>query len=186
MFLRTLYDSLNPPSARWQRTLAIVIPLLLMIVGCGKRATDYSSLNLATVTGKITLNKEPLVGATVVFEGEAGRFAFGTTDEYGRYKMMFNSEQAGVLAGKKKVRVTMSLVGESAGVEVDPDGEDPDGEDPDGEDPDGEDPDGEENNTDGESAPPISIPARYNSATTLEAIVEAGKSQQFDFDLESP
>jgi hypothetical protein len=162
---------------------------LVVLSGCGKKGADYASLNLARVTGKITLNREPLVGATVIFEAEEGRYSYGTTDDYGRYTLMYNSEQAGVQAGKKNVRISMIAINESAD-EVDADASEVDesyGEEGDDERADDERADDERADNVGTATEVrLKIPARYNTATTLQAVVEAGKSQQFNYDLVVP
>lgn len=86
------------------------LALLLATAGCSnvKRA-DYSALGLVDVTGTVRLDGAPLAGASVVFENEDRTFSSATTDSAGRYCLMFNSEQPGITAGKKIVRIS-SLV----------------------------------------------------------------------------
>lgn len=70
---------------------------------------------LGYVSGTVTLNGEPLPGATVYFapqeevefadtkRGDKPRTSFGVTDEKGRYTMMYMEDTAGVAVGKCRV-----------------------------------------------------------------------------------
>lgn len=131
----------------------------LLLAGCDD-APDYGSLNLVSVTGKVTLDAQPLAGATVRFEGPPGRFSSGATDAAGVYRLMYDSNQAGCTPGEKTVRITKLEVAE-----------------------------GEEGGTiegaDGTVEKPTEpIPAQYNTASTLKAVVSAS-NKTFDYDLKS-
>ena len=78
---------------------------LLLLAGCEKKA-DYDSLKLVDVSGKITLDGQPLAGATVRFEGPPLLFSEGVTDAEGNYRLMYDSNQAGCTPGEKTVRIT--------------------------------------------------------------------------------
>lgn len=73
--------------------------LLFLLAGCGGQ-------RFGDVTGKVTLDGEPLVGATVEFSPAGGSPAYGVTDEQGRYKLLFSSEQGGAPVGEHRVRIT--------------------------------------------------------------------------------
>ncbi len=91
---------------------------LLIASGCDPvRQTDYSELGLIEVSGRVTLDGEPLPQANVLFESEDTTFSYGRTDEAGRYELRFNPEQPGCLPGEKTVRITLGPVGD----DVDPD-----------------------------------------------------------------
>ena len=95
----------------------------LMLCGCHRtRQADYSELELVEVSGRVTLDGQPLTHANVLFESEDASSSYGRTDENGDYKLLFNSEKSGCLPGKKIVRITMGPVGD----EVDPDAVGPD------------------------------------------------------------
>jgi hypothetical protein len=68
--------------------------------------TACSGDQYADVTGKVTLDGQPLVGGTVEFSPEGGSPAYGVTDEQGMYKLLFSSEQQGAPVGKHRVRIT--------------------------------------------------------------------------------
>ena len=135
---------------------------LLGLFGCGPAGPDYGSLDLSEVHGKITLDGQPLSGGLIHFQAEDGTYSYANIDAEGRYKMMFNSEQPGVLKGGKTVRIWSSrgVPGESnAGGE-------------------------EEGDPDAGPRQVEQIPSRYNSRSTLTANVE-NASEEFNFDLKS-
>jgi hypothetical protein len=138
--------------------LAIFVALLL--AGC-ETGTDYSGLGLVDVTGKVTLDGAPLPDVTVRFEGPPNRFADGKTDAEGKFRLMYDSNQAGCLPGEKKVRIMSGSVGEGSDEGAPVEG------------------------ADGKVTPPVqSIPAAYNSASQLTADVSP-ETKTFNFDLKS-
>jgi hypothetical protein len=125
-----------------------------------RRGTDYGSLDLAEVTGVVTLDGQPLAEAMVVFESADGTFATGTTDAAGSYEMMYNSEQAGVTKGAKTVRITMRPV---ASEEALPTGDQPGA---------------------GSASTGELIPACYNRNSELRVVIDSD-SHTFNFHLTS-
>jgi hypothetical protein len=75
---------------------------LLMVSGCGY--TD-----VAPVTGIVTLDGQPLVGASVEFMPEVGRPSYGGTNEQGFYRLNYTMEQDGAVIGPCTVRVTTAV-----------------------------------------------------------------------------
>ncbi len=132
--------------------------LIMQMSGCESRIrTDYSSLDLAEVSGMMTLDGIPLYGATVQFVAADGTYSAGLTNERGEYTLMFNSEKAGVLTGPKTVRI---VTGSSEG-------------------------DGESDEVPAHSSGSAEfVPDCYNRDSRLTADVVPG-SQTFDFDLTS-
>lgn len=121
--------------------------LLGTIAGCGEQ--------LVPVTGTVTLDKEPLVGAIVYFtpEDEEKSPSFGTTDEQGRYTLFQSEELPGAVSGNHRVRITTYK-------DANPYAEPP------------------------IQAVPERVPAKYNINSTLTADVQEGGSP-INFDLES-
>ena len=79
---------------------------LLAVAGCGGNS------DLASVTGTVTLDGEPLEGAAVVFAPtSAGATAYGRTDAQGRYEMMFSDDEKGAWLGENIVRISTEDVG---------------------------------------------------------------------------
>ena len=140
--------------------LAISVPMAL--AGCEAPA-DYESLDLVEVTGKVTLDTQPLAGATVRFEGPPGRFSTGQTDAAGVYRLMYDSSQAGCTPGEKVGAHHQTRGGRrgrrSGAIEG---------------------ADGQVIAT--QAAEPI--PAEYNTASTLAAHVTAS-TKSFNYDLKS-
>ena len=77
--------------------------LSLLATGCG------SGYSLGTVTGTVTLDGKPLPQATVTFSRGQGRMSVGTTDEQGRYKLLYTVNQQGAEPGTHTVRITAQI-----------------------------------------------------------------------------
>lgn len=115
-----------------------------------------SGPEIATVEGTVTLDGKPLPHATVVFTPvEGGRPAGAMTDEEGYYVLNFTEGRQGAIPGKNRVRIYTLR-----------------------------DPMEDE---DGNMIPgsPETIPTKYNAETTLEFVVEDGKRNEANFDLDS-
>jgi hypothetical protein len=119
--------------------------------------TGCSGAKLPGVSGKVTMDGNPVDKATVVFNpiGESGRPAIGTTNSSGNYSLMFSSQTKGIKPGKYQVtiRTYSEPVDDGSGEMV------------------------------GESRPET-IPDAYNAKTTLEADVPADGGT-FNFELKS-
>jgi hypothetical protein len=148
------------PVAQWS---AIAVCLAVWPCGCGgPPRPDYGSLDLSQARGCVTLDGQPLTGALILFEAPDATYSYAQTDGRGRYRLMFNSEQAGVCKGPKTVRIWSSrgvpgLSEADGGAEQDPDAPPPQ---------------------------PERIAPRYNSRSELRVTVE-DHSHTFDFQLES-
>jgi len=93
------------------RLLFAGLCIVVMVSGCNQPAgPDYERLKLAEVSGTIRLDKTPLANAYVVFESPDKTFSSGKTDSDGKYKLMFNSKQSGVLTGRKIVRIQLRRI----------------------------------------------------------------------------
>ena len=94
--------------------LSAVTPALWMMLctGCGG-----DGLNLAPVSGTVTLDGKPVKGASLEFIPQApgGSVAYGTTDENGYYSMYFGSSGTGAVIGRSLVRITSDDVVSIAG-----------------------------------------------------------------------
>jgi hypothetical protein len=131
-----------------------------VFASCESNKVDYSGLGLVDVTGKVTMDGQPSPGVTVRFEGPPNRWAEGKTDAEGKYRLMYDSNQAGCMPGEKVVRIMSGSVGEGSDEDAPAEGA-------------------------AAKAPTVkSIPSVYNSASTLKADVSAS-NKSFNFDLKS-
>src|SRR5262245_59522 len=92
------------------RRLTILTALALVPAGCGG-----GSYKTATVSGRVTLNGQPLPDAAVMFNPVAtagnvnpGPGATGVTDTDGRYTLtLVGKTTKGAVVGKNRVEITM-------------------------------------------------------------------------------
>lgn len=87
--------------------LAAPIALVAMasFVGCGAGGPS-----LGAVTGKVTLDGQPLPGAVVTFDPGTSRPSIGTTGPDGSYKLNFTPEREGAVLGSHVVRISTAVV----------------------------------------------------------------------------
>jgi len=85
---------------------AIVIALVcVFLAGCG------GGIELGKVTGTVTVNGEPVEGATGEFQPvESGSPSYGTTDDHGEYRLMYTADKAGAIPGEHLVRIAAAGV----------------------------------------------------------------------------
>ena len=85
---------------RGEYCLATFLSCLLM-AGCG------SESDLAKVKGKVTLNGQPLEGATVEFQptADGGAPSAGETDAEGRYELSYTFTTPGAMPGEHIVSI---------------------------------------------------------------------------------
>jgi hypothetical protein len=95
---------------------------MLLIVGCAPRSSA-----IVPVSGTVTLDGQPLVGATLSFQpitdkavaGQAGIGSYGKTDEQGRYTLrLIDPDQPGALVGKHTVNITTAVAANPASDEI--------------------------------------------------------------------
>ncbi len=121
--------------------------LILLAAGCG------GPKNVGRVSGKVTLDGQPLPNALVVFGPKNGQTpSAGTTDADGKYTLVRTRTVEGAELGEHTVRITTYRPG-------DPDADPP------------------------EPPAREKVPLRYNDQTELTAKVEAGDNPiDFDLD----
>ena len=94
-----------------------------LLLGCVVVAgLGCNSLKFAPVSGRVTLNGDPVAGATVSFEpmtdsggGPSPPGSLGKTNEKGEFTLVGTNGQNGALVGKHRVRI--SLIAEQEGEE---------------------------------------------------------------------
>jgi len=95
------------PSWRRLRAAALTSGVLLAAAGCGG-----SGLPLASVSGRVTLDGQPLPDAVIEFQPAGGGApSYGLTDSEGRYDLQFSRHQPGALPGEHKVRIRTARAG---------------------------------------------------------------------------
>ena len=123
----------------------------LLLAGCFGGASDTP--DLGSVQGKVTLDKQPLANARVLFSPiEGGRPAIATTESNGSYELMYSPGNPGATPGKYSISISTALTvtDEQTGEDV---------------------------------QVPEKVPAKYNAHTTLEREVVAGSNTfDFDLD----
>lgn len=75
----------------------------LFVCGCGG-----SGPKLGRVSGKVTLDGQPLEGAAVEFHSQEGRGSIGVTDAQGSYQLSYTDDRMGAIIGQHTVRITMA------------------------------------------------------------------------------
>jgi hypothetical protein len=77
------------------------ILLLAMLAGCGRSGPE-----LAPVSGRVTLNGQPLAAADVIFQPDAMKSpSYGRTASDGRYMLAYKRGVLGALVGPHTVRI---------------------------------------------------------------------------------
>lgn len=85
----------------------IGLVFVLASVGCSNAPQDLP--DLATVTGTVTMDGEPLANASVEFVSANGQVASGTTDAAGKYELAYVGGNKGAEIGENTVRITTVL-----------------------------------------------------------------------------
>lgn len=148
-------------------TRSCLVLLAVLMAGCdSKPSSNYGSLGLVSVGGRITLDGQPLAKAVVSFDDADGTFSFAQTDSSGYYRLKFDSEMLGCKPGKKTVRIstTRKILGLNSSEE------------------------GGETSSDEQAAktepPKELVPAKYYKKSELTADVTAS-NRSFNFELTS-
>jgi hypothetical protein len=140
--------------------------ILVSTFGCnyGPSEVDYSQLGLVEISGIVTLDGEPLEGAGIFFHDRPNRrYSYGVTDSEGRYQLMLDTRQSGVMPGEKEVEIT-SAKNPAADPSADI---------------------GEGLDDEGSAGPGNEVvPAKYNTNTTLKYNVTVS-DDSVNFDLKS-
>ena len=90
------------------RRLLIAAGLFAIALGCNQGPP------LGQVSGKVTLDGEPVPQATLTFSHANGRTAFARTDESGAYELKFTDGREGALLGENHVSIETSRAGTDA------------------------------------------------------------------------
>lgn len=145
---------------------------VLVLMGCSTAPQmDYGKVDLVGVSGKVTLDGEPLANAVVTFESvDDGTFSYAQTNSSGAYTLQFDTVKAGITPGVKKVEVstTRRILGLNSDDEAGGEGEE-----------------GSESETASPQNSAVeSVPECYNKQSRIQVEVTASTTT-FDFDLKS-
>jgi hypothetical protein len=77
--------------------------LAMAVIGCGGGA-DLPEL--VPVSGKVTLDGQPVAEARVSFEPEKGAMSSGRTDAEGHFEVYYAGANKGAIVGKHKVKIS--------------------------------------------------------------------------------
>lgn len=91
------------------RSWLLLVVCVSLLVGCSEPAGPET----VPVSGTVTFNGEPLVGAQVVFSPAEGgaRNAMGTTDAQGKYQLSMFGENDGTIIGPHTVSISPAGAG---------------------------------------------------------------------------
>jgi len=134
----------------FKQILALFL-LLLTCAGCGPGGPD-----IASVSGRVTMDGKPLAHATIVFSPENGRPAGARTDENGNYTLNFTEGRQGAIPGPNTIQITTVRDAEK-----------------------------DENGKTLVPASKEIVPMEYNAASKLIFTVEPKKKNVANFDLKS-
>jgi major membrane immunogen (membrane-anchored lipoprotein) len=135
-----------------------IVAASILLTGCGSSGPE-----LAKVTGKVTLDGQPVHGAAITFrpQGEKGSTSYGGTNKDGIYTLMFTRDSNGAMPGDYFVDIETQKLAKS---EID------------------------EMKAQGLAEPPayVPIPKKYRSGPDqLKATVKAGQTNEINFELTS-
>jgi hypothetical protein len=86
----------------------------LALSGCGN-----ANMNVAPVSGTVTLDGAPLKAASVTFQPkDGGRPSFGVTNEQGRYVLEYSLNELGAKVGACTVRISTENRDDDAGAKA--------------------------------------------------------------------
>jgi len=88
--------------------IGTLIVLTLFFTGCG--GGNYPEVG--TVSGKVTLDGQPLAEATVMFQPKDGRPSMGTTNSDGAYSLSYADGVSGATLGEHTVFIRTEIPGE--------------------------------------------------------------------------
>jgi hypothetical protein len=92
------------------RSLGGVLAVTFILVLTGKilwwLLWPTTTASLGLVSGRVTLEDLPVARATVEYTPATGSPSYGTTDEAGRYALMYLPDRPGAVIGDHTVRIT--------------------------------------------------------------------------------
>lgn len=77
---------------------ALALALAVTCTGCGS-----NDVELASVSGRVTLDGQPVQGVFVIFQPRGRKPSYAMLDADGRFALQYNVEYAGAVLGKQEV-----------------------------------------------------------------------------------
>ena len=77
--------------------------ILHVVTGCSTRGDRPE---LGPVEGTVTLDGQPLAGATVIFHPDKGKISMAKTDDNGHYELVYLRDIKGAKLGHHRVEIT--------------------------------------------------------------------------------
>jgi hypothetical protein len=84
---------------------AVVVAVVGLVVGCSSRST----VDVARVSGTVTLDGRPLRDAVIVFQPTGGRPSYGQTEPDGTYQLLYTIDRAGAMVGTSTVTISTAI-----------------------------------------------------------------------------
>jgi hypothetical protein len=81
--------------------LIVSAALVMTCAGCGPGGAE-----LGSVTGRVTLDGQPVAGASIEFQPESGSPSIAITDDDGNYEMLYTRDRKGARIGTHEVTIS--------------------------------------------------------------------------------
>lgn len=82
-----------------------VLGLAVVVAGCSPR----TAVEVAKVSGTVTLDGKPLSDAIILFQPGDGRPSRGMTGSDGRYQLLYTADRAGAMVGTCGVTISTAI-----------------------------------------------------------------------------
>lgn len=94
-------------------TIWLIAGMLLVFTGCASETDVLKAQRpkVFPVTGSVTLAGKPVEKAVVIFVGQGGSTARGTTDSAGKFSLMTFDQNDGAVAGPQQVGILKEVAG---------------------------------------------------------------------------
>jgi hypothetical protein len=94
------------------RVVVACVAVGALVAGC----SSGSTVDVAKVSGTVTLDGQPLEDAEVLFQPASGRPSWGRTKADGSYQLLYTVNRAGAMVGPCSVTISTAIEGESGRV----------------------------------------------------------------------
>ena len=79
--------------------------VVFLVIGCCVTGCKEKGPDLKPVTGTVTADGKPLIGAAVEFHSEVSSSSYGKTDENGNFTLSYATGKPGAALGKHRVAI---------------------------------------------------------------------------------